>query len=1039
LSNEARDQLLHVLQRDLIGPRNGPEETISDRPSDRYLTGALYPAPTDDDAKPRDEHDADPQDAESSGPGEAVDLGSTHRPVAMGVSLLVEGATPTLEIVGSAGRYERDPHTGDWRRSEIRIHHTHRLTDEFTQFAIQSGLQCTVRPVSAPGGRLVSVVISNTARPAPGRDATDAATFFQVGFSVRVRNGRVLPRLPRTLAGDSDADTNRLIYRHVVEFASGHACSATWDDEDGEIVVSTSWLPQQLTPGISADGHALFGDLSAKRYGNRETAFLAERYAGAESGTLSGLLSTVPDAYAEWLTQEEQRALQLARSAQISPPNHAQFLLHLKAARTLVERMRRGIAIVCGDAVARDAFQLAQRAMIQQARWRKRDPALVFTWRPFQVAFQLLAIVGLAEPHREDGEASDDRLLMDLLWFPTGGGKTEAYLALVAFTLLLRRLRSTLNPDHGAGVGAFMRYTLRLLSAQQFERAARVVIACDRLRLEALRKGDRRLGSVPFSIGLWVGNDVTPNRRSDCTKPEEIRKAKQLAACPVCGSRSALAIELKRAPDRVVMSCQDSGCPVHAQELPVWTVDDDIYERKPSLLIATVDKFAQIVRVPQIRDLLRVDDNPPDLVIQDELHLIAGPLGSMVGLYEVAVERLCSRNGIPPKIIGSTATIRRADRQVHDLYDRPVQQFPPPVLDAGDSCFAVTDPSRPGRLYVGLSSAGRSPKFLLQAVSAVLLQGAEELPAAVEARDPYWTLLLYFNSLRELGGALVMLLDDVGDSMKILAELSGRALRRFDDEPMEMTSRTGSADLPDQLKTLEERWPAQRYGPVLATNMISVGVDVDRLGLMIVNGQPKSMAEYIQATSRVGREHTPGLIVTCYNAGRARDRSHFESFRTWHQALYREVEASSATPFAPRARDRALHAPLVAMVRHTIAGMANDPPCIKSEHTAAIDKLISRVVARAASVDADERTAVENELRSFAQTWARWAGLEVYWNDRKRQSLLISAERAADLAARNGSYAAAARPTPGSMRNVEPSSVMVLREGLAAHRGGGAT
>jgi len=1023
---EARDEMLRILERDLVGPRGGSTERITDRPADRYLTAALYPRPTDREDS-LDEHDKDPVDQDASGPGEAVDLGNVHRPATMGLSVLIKGHDAILVVRGSAGRYSKETATGDWIREQIDLEMEIPVPLGIEAKKAADGLQWTIRPIDVQEGQLVSIMLTNVLQAAPGRDASEKDTFFQAEFSVSVRNGTIVPRNTRSHAEDPDAAANRLIYRAAREYATGHACSAMWREDERGIIAQTTWLPVQHVKGISAAGNPVFADESKRMTGDESGAFDAGALAEADPEKLRLLLSVIPDAYGSWLQAVEKLASELQTRSQLSPENVTQFRKHVKAGEATIERMRQGISSVFDDPTVMEAFQLAQRAMLQQSRWRKRNPTLRFQWRPFQLAFQLLVLPGLVKPQDENGSATEERQLVDLLWFPTGGGKTEAYLALVAFLLFLRRLRSPAGPDDGAGVAAFMRYTLRLLSSQQFERAARVVIACDTIRKTV---GVHMLGAVPFSVGLWVGRDVTPNRLAECAKPEERKKAAQLAACPVCGSTSSLSAELRTNPDRFIMFCSEQDCGVHNQELPVWTVDDDIYRERPSLLIGTVDKFAQIVREKEIRSLFRVDEAPPDLIIQDELHLISGPLGSMTGLYEVAVERLCSKAGIGPKIIGSTATIRRAAEQVHALFNRRVEQFPAPVLDAEDSCFAVVDETRPGRIYVGVSSAGRSPKYLLQATAAVLLQGATELPDTTQARDPFWTLLLYFNSLRELGGALVMLLDDVEDSMKLLAKLdNNKQARVFDEEPMEMTSRTGSGDLPLQLKRLEEVYPQQAFGPVLATNMISVGVDVERLGLMVVNGQPKSMAEYIQATSRVGREQTPGLILTCYNAGRARDRSHFETFRTWHQALYREVEASSVTPFAPRARDRALHAPLVAMVRHTISPM-NEKPLGADDHAAEIEQLIDLIVSRAASVDPGEKNAVLNELRAFVARWRQWEGLEHYWVDKKKQSLLISSERAADLTARNGSYKAAARPTPGSMRNVEPSCVLVLKEKL---------
>jgi hypothetical protein len=1025
-STLARAQLVGILERDLIGPRGGAEETISDKPSDRYITGALYPKPPrDEDDKPVDEDDADPESDEVGGPGDAIDLGSMQRPTSLGLSVLISGKTPEIQVHGGAAQYEWQP-GGNWKRKPISFDRKLQLLDGLHQTPESDGLSWHVRTVRAGDRRLVSVVLSNTLEPAKGREAFEAAVFFQVSFSVTVSGGQIEPRDSIGPTTDEDGDANRLIYRNSREYATGHTCSVDWQIGSEGVSVETTWMPRQVVPSLSADGHEVFAVVSKSVSGSEGGAFDAERLAGASPEELIRLLKVIPDAYGSWLAGQAEEL----KSGRLDASQASQGQKHLDRASGITDRMRRGIDCLANDAAAREAFQLAQRAMLMQARWRKNDPNLTFGWRPFQLAFQLLSIPGIAAPIGPEGKASTDRLVLDLLWFPTGGGKTEAYLGLIAFTLFLRRLRAGGNPDDGAGVGSFMRYTLRLLSTQQFERAARVMIACDQLR----RESPGRLGSVDFSVGLWVGNEVTPNKLEDAAQPEGRKRAKQLAACPVCGRRNRLAASYVPAgggkPARFAMSCQEQSCPVYGRELPVWTVDEDIYRERPSLIIATVDKFAQIVRRPEIRSLLRVDDNPPDLILQDELHLISGPLGTVVGLYEVAVERLCSLNGVPPKIIGSTATIRRAEDQVRSLFARPVAQFPPAILDPEDTCFAVVDRAKPGRVYVGLTSAGRSPKYLLQGLSAVLLQGVMELPDTVAARDPFWTLLLYFNSLRELGGALVMLFDDVNDSIKVLAKLGGSDARPLLDEPMEMTSRTGSGDLPEQLKRLEEQYPDQQYGPVLATNMISVGVDVSRLGLMVVNGQPKSMAEYIQATSRVGREDTPGMIVTCYNAGRPRDRSHFETFRGWHQALYRDVEASSVTPFAPRARDRALHAPLVAMVRHTLERFNNEP-VLDEEATSEVNALIELIVDRCREVDPMERAAVRNELRAFADQWLAWRGLEFYWVDKKKQSLLISAEHAAGIAAVHGEFHSASRPTPGSMRNVEPSVVAVLKEALS--------
>lgn len=569
-----------------------------------------------------------------------------------------------------------------------------------------------------------------------------------------------------------------------------------------------------------------------------------------------------------------------------------------------------------------------------------------------------------------------------------------------------------------------MRYTLRLLTVQQFERASRLIMACEHLR----RAHPAELGSEPFSIGLWVGNNATPAKVLDARKdPQEARKAQQLARCPACNQKKLRwdAEKARNSPEYLV-ECTNTACPTHGWRLPIWTIDEDVYRARPSLVIGTLDKFAQIVRSPNTHAFFAGAGGPPELIIQDELHLIAGPLGTVAGVYECAIDLLCRRNGIGPKILGSTATIRRARDQVRQLFDRDVAQFPPPVLDANDSCFAVIDDAVPGRLYVGVSTAGRSPKFMLQATCASLLQGAaEDAVVPPTARDPYWTLVAYFNSLRELGGALVMMQDDVLDSMRNYAALHGSAVRKL-DEPMELTSRVAQEEIPSHLVALEQSYDPKKPGNaqhicaiVLATNMISVGVDVPRLGLMVVNGQPKTMAEYIQATSRVGRNRVAGLVVTLYNVGRPRDRSHFEAFRSWHQTLYREVEATSVTPFAPRARDRALHAPLVALARHLVPGMLTDTE-ITGPRRAQIDALIAEIVARTTRLDPSERDAVEDELRAFVDAWQKRGPIPHYWLDFKPDdSLLVSAETVAEHRAMGQHWTHSACATPNSMRDVE--------------------
>jgi hypothetical protein len=645
----------------------------------------------------------------------------------------------------------------------------------------------------------------------------------------------------------------------------------------------------------------------------------------------------------------------------------------LRSAGLAADRIERGIACLVQDRDALDAFRVANRAVARALR--KRLGIETPKWRAFQLAFILLNLPGLSdlrEPHRET---------VDLLFFPTGGGKTEAYLGLSAFAMVLRRLRHTDEKGlAGAGVSVIMRYTLRLLTLDQLSRAAGLVCALELERENA----PARYGQWPFEIGLWVGKAATPNvlgYRND-GRPDSARtKVRQFKAdpkskpspipledCPWCGTRfgpdSFALLPNDDAPIELRIVCTNFECDfTRDRALPILAVDEPIYRRLPAFVIATVDKFASLPWVGQSGALLGGADRadakgfygaaepskgvrlasplpPPDLVIQDELHLISGPLGTMAGLYEAAIEALCVREidgrAVRPKIVASTATVRRAQDQIQALFARTLTQvFPPPGPDRRDSFFAVTKPSSEvsARLYLGLASQGRNPKVMMRKAWLALMGAAErcyrdagghgnlENPA-----DPYMTVIGYFNGLRELGGARRILEEEVQNTVKSYGSRKRvgeeRGLfqdRRTFSEVVELTSRVPTAKVAEARRRLGVGFHdiSQRVDCAIATNMISVGLDISRLGAMLVLGQPKSHAEYIQATSRVGRDdERPGLVLTLFNIHKPRDRSHYERFRHYHETFYRSVEVASVTPFSARALDRGFAGALVALARH---------------------------------------------------------------------------------------------------------------------------
>jgi len=882
----------------------------------------------------------------------------------------------------------------------------------------------------------------------------------------------------------------------VSEFATGHGVAAEWDTPtEGNTkttAVYTEFIPKYEVPLLIAPSEQTGG-------ATLDMKVLAEATAPSQ---IVDFLEPMVVAYEAWVSAADHASHSV--DIQGEPQLRDAAKVNIDRCKDCATRMRKGLALLNSDSHVLAAFQFANRTMWDQrihSLWaagnRKRgivegvpdayDRPENRTWRPFQMGFILLNLQAIAE------EGSVDRNLIDLLWFPTGGGKTEAYLGLSAFTLALRRLRGDRHGMHaGAGVSIIMRYTLRLLTVQQFQRAAALICAC-----EIVRRSDiPRWGKEPFRIGVWVGRDTTPNTFVDSQKAlEDIRDGRmpragspiQLVACPRCGAllvnEKGIPVNNTYLPDpmtqRTLVWCCNDKCEFSAvlsnkQGIPVVVVDDEIYRTCPSLLVATVDKFARIPFKGETRALFGLRDRysptlghiseahgdkvggkklrdalpaerllPPELIIQDELHLISGPLGTMVGLYESVVDYATSlievgATRIHAKVIASTATIRRAAQQTNQLYGgRKLAIFPPSGLVASDSFFAREMAINPefdacaGRLYVGVNAPGSSTKTLLVRVYSILLAAVEaEIQKDAAAADPYGTLVGYFNSMRALGGAKRLVEDDVKLRLRYLTQQRGLPRRTLTD-PRELTSRIASWRIPELLKQLDNSFPREKNDwPVdvlLATNMISVGVDIDRLGLMVVTGQPKTTSEYIQATSRVGRKH-PGLVVTMYNWMGARDLSHYERFHSYHAALYRYVEAISVTPFSSRALERGLYGVFSAMNRLFGLQMAEEPHAenFDAEGVATTD-IIEELCQRAAViVGIDNAELVRKQLLSLRDDWEHFADslLRYSWYD-----LVKPPQNTRVLLRTAGTQNEGEWSTPGSLREVEPTAAFFLEEG----------
>ena len=1053
-----RCEIIHISRSLLLGPL-AHDETIASPPVDTYATGILWPEGELLDSMEDDQNDGAPssedRETDASVPGYR-----TVRPCSIGLTFTADIDASVLVSLDTTARYEPVENSetdGDrparcWRRVpldyryEIRpggpgVWREHEFLGPDGEPVDDSELQLHFRRRVHGAQQTITVTLINKARESDDR-RRDEVCLFQAGLAVEAvgptGSGAIRPRPALSpVSADEDAQSAALLYRDVVEYAVGHGVAAVWEPSSAPRVnrVTTSWMPHVRVKGMSVDGHAMLADFRRRHPDALRVEWLARTDARTE---VTSVLREFVAEYGRWIDESLE-----ARVSDVPADLSAAARRNLAQCRDACRRMEDGVSILASSESAWRAFVLANAAMDRQARYEaKGDRRGPLTWRPFQLAYLLLVLPGLVGPEYSDRDC------LDLLWFPTGGGKTEAYLCLTAFQIFLRRLSDANRRDTG-GVDVLMRYTLRLLTIQQFQRAASLICACD-----AIRRSSTALGDSPISLGLYVGGDATPNRMTaarqalqeehDGLKPRSTPR--QLLECPVCGHDLPPSSYREAAGGQgIEIRCRNRDCETSGESLPVLTVDDHIYAAPPSLLIGTIDKFAQLPRRSDLRTLFGLDGGArPGLIIQDELHLISGPLGSMAGLYETVIDLLCLQDGIRPKVIGSTATIGQAARQVRALFDRHVLQFPPSGFEASDSFFAVRDEEGPDRVYLGLSSAGRSPKFALQAATAALVQGAGHLHdtgALPESVDPFWTAVLYFNSLRELGGAHVLLQDDIPRQMAFLARRLDGALRELEADAIELSSRVPSRELPAYLTQLGVGLSGDGGDPfapgprdvVLASNMISVGLDVSRLGLMLVNGQPKSTAEYIQASSRVGRG-LHGLVLTLYNFGRPRDVSHFEHFVTYHGALYRNVEASSVTPWAPRARDKALHAVLAAAVRHLVANMGDDASAGNFDPSDAdVQAVLSAICNRARSASEDiEGSDTAADLDGIVREWGRRGRSArdadtalLYWErkapyGRTRPHLMSSAEEGA----RPGR---SSWPTPNSMREVEPSTAFALR------------
>ncbi|MBK7056221.1 MAG: helicase [Leptospiraceae bacterium] len=1063
-----REQLLDLVTLDLLGPKQGEEEEVTEKRIEaRYILGKLAPQNVQVEEEEEEEKDEETEvdsldmGSDDDAPVETKAPPKTMLPSSMGLSFAIDKSEKSFFVQSNWGFYNRVKNTEGrniWKRKPIQNEAKEIFLKEglierilvYSNEEIEGGIYYKGIIRQNPEKEwLVSLFLVNEFKATSKKSEN---ILFQPEMEVFGRENkeifikRVFKKSTRFAEGllAEEEKLNEMAYHDHLEFAVGHNVSTHTNKKEihshRAVSIKTKFVPVFELPYFQQAEPSTYSELSGIIL---DMKVLSE----INKANLIQSLQCLPDAYQSWIKEELQvlKNKNLQEYTETSEKVVANFNL-------LLSRLKEGIQVLESVPKALDAFRFANSAMYQQRihtiyseEKRKGNPSSLESadieknrsWRIFQLAFLLITLPSLSNLMHKD-RIDPMESVADLIWFPTGGGKTEAYLGVTAFCLAIRRLDGVVEDRESEyGVGVIMRYTLRLLTLQQFQRSTALICACEEIRKEDPVKW----GNTPFRIGLWVGQKTTPNKTEGSkqalasmtdnyfsTSNFSSGNPLQLTNCPWCGneiSRKNLEVQTYPKLARTITYCGDpsGNCSfskrrANLEGIPIVVVDEEIYRLLPALIIATVDKFAQMPWEPQIQMLFgRVDRHcerhgfasseteeatshtasggfksvkvkehknlrPPDLIIQDELHLISGPLGSLVGLYETAIDELCSWevNGkkVRSKIIASTATIRMASEQIARLYTRKTFIFPVPGLRIENNFFLrQVEPTdeKPGRLYLGINAIGERVKVLMIRVYLAFLAAAQTLQDQYgSAGDPYMTLVGYFNSIRELGGMRRLIEDDVSSRLYRMDNrgLSQRKRPRIE----ELTSRKSALEIPKILEILESPHPLndteanKRYIDVLlATNMISVGVDVKRFGLMVVAGQPKTTSEYIQATSRVGRSF-PGIVCTVYNWTRPRDISHYERFEYYHDTFYRQVEVNSVTPFSPRALDRALNGVLVGLIR-----LLDKPfnPNASAElfqpDLEILQKAISIIKERAKLINKDVLSDLERLIEDRIETW----------------------------------------------------------------------
>ncbi|MDA7851431.1 helicase-related protein [Gammaproteobacteria bacterium] len=1033
-----RDEILNYIESQFMGPSRGyPHQLdyIKDyMPYQHLVTGMLFPQESIVDSDHTISQDATVVDSEV----DPLSLSFTYLTAVVGMSINIPTHIKKINIKCSASYYElieiEKEEVSDrkiekekyWERNDLDEENIIVELKDHEIMIFNDRAKIDVRVFVSNGNKLVTITIINNAHKEKRGKVKQVDVLSRVAMSCWITGDNILP-YPKVFRStmDGEEEEQQVLYKDEHIYAVGHACSVKWEnasEDDVGNIISLDFIPTGITRGSKST-------LSEYR---DSKAISMEFLANPENKQdIIKEMRAFVEPYKAWIDQTIEKLKSLSDST-----NQRDYFeineSHKKAIGGLIDKLKEaltriniGIDFIEEDPSVLDAFQLANKAMLMQMvhgahylqildsvddgnfKFFQQNHNHVsefnnidyfdlkslfgqeyrpFEWRPFQLAYFLTTCKSSVikdDPYRET---------VDLIWFSTGGGKTEAYLFVSAFLIFYNKI---IDPSID-GVEIIMRYTLRLLTQDQFVRSSRFITACEKIRRENIKL----LGPHEIGIGLWIGGGTSPNKftntednpgskevlkelykesNPDCNSPFSI------GACPWCNTNLVpekqsreTSYGFKADDSSFEIFCPSKQCEFH-NKLPIQVVDAAIYKNPPTFILGTIDKFIRLAHeVDSGKILVNKDsEHAVSLIIQDELHLISGPLGTVTGSIEAAFDTMLSHWGVKPKYMAATATIRGAANQIQKLYARDVATFPPSGITHADRFFSRIDETDEGRLYVGVMSQGHTAVTTTVRIAAALSQSIEEIPAPSDELDGYHTLVIYHNSRNEKSKTKTLAAQDIPERIKQIAsnnnkrEIGKSFPREFKENGISELSADVQNELFDTRKKLElKRGDDDAIDILSVTNIIQVGIDIPRLAVMQVTGQPKTSSEFIQATSRVGRGKNKGLVMVNYIATNPRDRSHYEQFKGYISALNRFVEPTSVTPAAEPALKRTLPTCIVMLAKQVLdLGQWSAAGQFNYSNNNLAKELFDKFEERLIKADPSEKANIKKYIHDHLHAW----------------------------------------------------------------------